>query len=102
MLVRRATVKRMESRGVLFEMLKEVSCIHFVKKCGAILEFIDVDFFDHDACEFLAAIFGCLPNTIVSSASLVDGFGFFQCFHRCVFGFGDLVVPQAKALWDRK
>ena len=84
----------MESRGVLLEMLNKVLCIHFVKKCGAILEleFIYVDFFN--------AIFGYLPNTIVFSASLVDGFGFFQFYHCRVFG--NLVIPQAKALLDRK
>jgi len=92
----------MESRGVLLEMLNKVLCIHFVKKCGAILEleFIYVDFFNRSADEFLAAIFGYLPNTIVFSASLVDGFGFFQFYHCRVFG--NLVIPQAKALLDRK
>jgi hypothetical protein len=68
----------MESRGVLLEMLNKVSCIHFKKKRGAILEFIDVDFFNRSADEFLAAVFGYLLNTIVVSASLVDGFGFFN------------------------
>ena len=71
-------VKRMESRGDHLEMLNKVSCIHFVKNCGAILEFIGVDFFNRSADEFLAAVFGCLLNTIVFSASLVDGFGFFN------------------------
>ncbi len=55
--------QRMESRGVLLEMLNKVSCIHFVKKRGAILEFIDVDFFNRSADEFLAAVFGYLLNT---------------------------------------
>jgi hypothetical protein len=90
----------MESRGVLLKMLKEFSCIYFVKEHGTIFKFVDVDFLDRGADEFLAAVFGCLPNTIVFSASLVDGFGFFQFYHRCVFG--DFVVPQAKAFQDRK
>ena len=62
--------------------------------------FIAVDLFDRGADEFLAAVFGCFPNTIVFSTSLVDGFGFFQFYHHHVFG--DLVIPQAKALRDRK
>jgi hypothetical protein len=80
-------------------MLKEFSCINLVKERGTIFKFVDVDFFNRGADEFLAAIFGCLPNTIVFSASLVDGFGFFQFYHRRVFG--NFVVPQAKAFWDR-
>jgi len=59
-------------------MLNKVLCSHFVKKRGAILEFIDVDFFNRSADEFLAAVFGYLLNTIVFSASLVDGFCFFN------------------------
>jgi hypothetical protein len=90
----------MESRGVLLEMLKEFLCIYLVKECGTIFKFVDVDFFDRGRDELLAAIFGCLSNTIVFSASLVDGFGFFQFYHRRVFG--DFVIPQAKAFWDRK
>jgi hypothetical protein len=93
-------VQRMESRGVLLKMLEEFSCIYLVKERGTIFKFVDVDFFDRGADEFLAAIFGCLLNTIVFSASLVDGFGFFQFYHRRVFG--NFVVPQAKVFWDRK
>ena len=96
----------MESCGVLLEMLKEFLCIYLVKECGTIFKFIDVDFFDRGADEFLAAIFGCLPNTKVFSASLVDGFGFFQFYHRRVFG--DLLshkprrfgIENATPLWS--
>jgi hypothetical protein len=59
-------------------MLKEFLCIYLVKEGGTIFKFVDVDFFDRGADEFLAAVFGCLPNTIVFSMSLVDGFGFFS------------------------
>ncbi len=90
----------MESRGALLKMLEEFSCIYLVKKRGTIFKFVDVDFFNRGADEFLAAIFGCLPNTIVFSASLVDGFSFFQFYHCPVFS--DFVIPQAKAFWDRK
>ena len=90
----------METRGVLLEMLEEVSCVHLVKKCGTILELVDVDFFNRSTDEFLATVFGCLPETIVFSTSLVHGFGFFQFHHSRIFV--DLVVPQAKALRDRK
>ena len=90
----------MEACRVLLEMLEEVSCVHLVKKCGTILEFIDVDFFNRSTDEFLATVFGCLPETIVFSTSLVHGFGFFQFHHSRIFV--DLVVPQAKALRDRK
>jgi hypothetical protein len=90
----------MKSRGVLLKMLEEFSCIYLVKERSTIFKFVDVDFFDRGADEVLAAIFGCLSNTIVFSASLVDGFGFFQFYHRRVFG--NFVVPQAKAFWDRK
>ncbi len=90
----------MESRGVLLKMLEEFSCIYLVKERGTIFKFVDVDFFDRSVDEFLAAIFGCLSTTIVFSASLVDGFGFFQFYHRRVFG--NFVIPQAKAFWDRK
>jgi hypothetical protein len=90
----------MESPGVLLEMLEEFLCIYLVKERGTIFKLVDVDFFDRGADEFLAAIFDCLPNTIVFSVSLVDGFGFFQFYQRCIFG--NFVVPQAKVLWDRK
>jgi hypothetical protein len=100
-------VQRMESRGVLLKMLKEFLCIYLVKVCGTIFKFVDVDFFDRGADEFLAAVFGCLPNTIVFSASLVGGFGFFQFYHRCIFG--NFVIPckprrfeigNATSLWS--
>ncbi len=90
----------MEACGVLLKMLEEVSCIHLVKKCGAILELVDVDFFNHSTDEFLATVFGCLPDTIVFSTSLVHGFGFFQFYHSRIFV--DIVVPQAEAFGDRK
>jgi hypothetical protein len=41
-----------------------------VKKRGAIIEFIDVDFFNHSADDFLAAVIGYLLNTIVSVQAL--------------------------------
>jgi len=91
----------MEACGVLLEMLEEVSCIHPVKKCGANLELVDVDFFNRSTDEFLATIFGCLPDTIVFSTSLVHCFGFCQFHHSRIFVV-DIVVPQAKALGDRK
>ncbi len=90
----------MEACRVLLEMLEEVSCFHLVEECGTILEFVDVDFFNRSTDEFLAAVFGWLPKTIVFSTSLVHGFGFFQFRHSRIFA--DLVVPQAKALRDRK
>ncbi len=71
-----------------------------MEKCGTILEFVDVDFFNCSTDEFLAAIFGCFPKAIVFSTSLVHGFGFFQFHHHCIFV--DFVVPQAKPLRDRK
>ena len=85
---------------VLLEMLKEVSCFHLVEECGTILKFVDVDFFNRSTDEFLAAVFVCLSKTIVFSTSLVHGFGFFQFHHSRIFV--DFVVPQAKALRDRK
>ncbi len=90
----------MEACRVLFEMLKEVPCVHLVEECGTILEFVDVNFFNRSTNEFLATVFGCLPKTIVFSTSLVHGFGFFQFHHSPIFV--DLVVPQAEALRDRK
>jgi len=90
----------MEACRVLLEMLEEVSCIHLVEVCGTILEFVDVDFFNHITDRFLATVFGCLPKTIVFSTSLVHGFSFFQFHHSHIFV--DLVVPLAKALRDRK
>jgi hypothetical protein len=96
----------MESCGVLLEMLEEFSCIYLVKECGTIFKFVDVDFFDRGADEFLAAIFGCLPNTLVFSVSLVDGFGFFQFYHRCVLAFlsshkpGRFRIGNATPLWS--
>jgi len=87
----------MESRGVLLEKLNKVSCIHFVKKRGAIIEFIDVDFFNHSADDFLAAVFGYLLNIIVFSASLVVGSCFFNSttvasFHSERAGWGGLFM----------
>ena len=66
-------VKRMESSGDLH-----------VEEPGAVLEFLDVYFFDCSADEFLAAVFGCLPNTVVFSTSLVGGLGLLHFYHRCV------------------
>ncbi len=69
-----------------------------MEECGAILQFVDVDFFDPGTDEFLAAVFSCFPNTLVFGASLVDGLSLLHFYHRCVFG--DLVISQAKALRD--
>ena len=71
-----------------------------VEECGAIIEFSDVDFFDCGVDELLATVFGSLPNTIVFSASLVDGLGLLHFYHCCFCG--NLVIPQAKALRDGK
>ncbi len=93
-------VERMESCGILLEELKEVTCKHLVEDCSAILQFVDVDFFNRSVDEFLAAIFGCLSNTVVFGASLVDGLGLFHFYHHRVFG--NFVIPQAKVLRDGK
>ena len=87
----------MESRGVLLEKLNKVSCIHFVKKRGAILEIIDIDFFNRSSDDFLAALFDYLLNIIVFSASLVVGFCFFNSttvasFHSERAGWGGLFM----------
>jgi hypothetical protein len=90
----------MEACRVLFEMLKEVLCVHLVKERGTVLELVDVNFFHRSTDEFLAAVFGRFPKTMVLSTSLVHGFRFFQFHHSHIFV--DLVVPQAEALRDRK
>ena len=81
-------------------MFKEVTRKVLVEECGAILEFVDIHLLHCGADELLAAILSYLPNFLVVGASFVDGFGLL-CFHHCCV-FGDLVIPEAKALRDGK
>ncbi len=81
-------------------MFKEVTCKDLVEECGAILEFVDVQFFHCGANELLASIPSCLPDFVVFGGSFVDGLGLLHLDYCCIFC--DLVIPEAKAFGDGK
>ncbi len=95
MLKRNATMSRAQR-----PVDKEVTRKDLVEEHDAILEFVDVHLLHCRVDEFLAAVLSCLPNFIVFGASFVDGFGLLH-FHHCRV-FGNLVIPEAKALRDEK
>ncbi len=93
-------VEGMEICRVFLQVFGEVTCKNLVKDCGAILEFVDVHLFHHGADKLFAAVLSRFPNSVVFGASFVDGFGLLHSHHCWVFG--NLVIPEAKALRDGK
>jgi hypothetical protein len=90
----------MKSSGVLLEVFKEVVRKDLVEEFGAIFEFVDVHLFRCSVDELLAAILSCLQNFIVFGTNFVDGLGLLHLGYCCIFG--DLVIPEAKAVGDGK
>jgi hypothetical protein len=67
---------------------------------GAIFKLVDVHLLHRGADELFEAILSQFPNAVVFGAIFVDGFGLFHFHHCCIFG--NLVIPEAKVLWDGK
>ncbi len=92
-------VQGMKASGVLLGVFKEVTHKDLVEEYCAILEFIDVHFFNCGTNELLSAILSCLPDFVVFCVSFVDGLGLLH-LNYCHIFHNNLVDPEAKAFGD--
>jgi hypothetical protein len=81
-------------------VFKEVKCKDLLEEHGAILEFVDVHLLHCSMYELFSAVLSHFPNSIVFGVSFVYGSGLLHFHHCCIFG--NLVIPEAKALRDGK